>query len=210
MAFDFKKEWKEFYLPPRKPEIVTVPPMRYVAVRGRGDPNRAGGAFQRAVSVLYAVAFTVKMSKRGDHAMDGYFDFVVPPLEGLWWQENEEAVDLTDKAAFQWIAMIRLPDFVTEAEFRWAVEQAAEKKKIDGGLAELFFAAEGQCVQMLHVGPFDTEGASIESMRQYAQAMGYRVDLSSARRHHEIYLSDARKVPPEKWRTVIRLPVAPL
>lgn len=207
MAFDFKKEYKAFYLPPRQPQILTAPAMQYAAVDGKGDPNMIGGAYQRAVGALYALAYTVKMSKMGDHRMAGYFDFVVPPLEGLWHQE-EGALDLGNKAAFCWTAMLRLPDFVTEEEFTWARAEAERKKKADFSALRLMQLSEGPCVQMLHVGPYDGEAASIARMEAFVQAQGYRMDLTKERRHHEIYLTDPRKTQPEKWRTVIRLPVA--
>ena len=209
MAFDFKKEYKEFYLPPQTPILITVPPMQYVAVRGRGDPNAETGEYQRALGVLYALAYTIKMSKRSDRRMDGYFDFVVPPLEGFWWQEQDAGVDFQYKDQFRWIAMIRLPDFVTADAFAWAKEQAKAKKKLACDSAELLRVSEGLCVQMLHLGSFDAEPASIRKMEDFAQAQGFRIDLGPQRRHHEIYLSDARKVAPEKWRTVLRLPIAP-
>jgi len=208
MAFDFKKEYREFYLPPRTPQIVDVPPARYVFLRGSGDPNVPGGEYQQALSVLYAVAYTVKMSKLGDHRMAGYFDFVVPPLEGLWWQEGPEQINLGRKEAFQWISMIRLPDFVTEAEFRWAKEEAEKKKKLDCGRAELLAMEEGTCVQIMHFGPYDDEPATVRLMDEFAFSQGYRMDFGGVRRHHEIYLSDPRKTSPEKLRTVIRHPVA--
>ena len=207
MAFDFKKEYKEFYSPPKKPQILTVPPANYIAVRGQGDPNEENGAYQQAIAVLYAVAYTIKMSKMGDHRMEGYFDFVVPPLEGFWWQEGTEGVDDTDKAAFQWISVIRLPDFVTEAEFQWAVEEATRKKKLDCSRAEFLTVDEGLCVQILHQGSFDDEPATVAVMDTYLKEQGYRNDFSDSRCHHEIYLSDARKVSPEKWKTVIRHPI---
>lgn len=204
MAFDFKKEYSEFYMPKNKPQIVTVPPANYIAVRGMGDPNEEGGAYKAAIGVLYAVAYTIKMSKMGDHRMAGYFDFVVPPLEGFWWQEG---VDYSDKSAFHWISVIRLPEFVTKTEFDWAVAEAARKKKLDCSAAEFLTIDEGQCVQIMHVGPFDDEPASVALMDEYLRANGYENDFSGTRLHHEIYLSDARKVAPEKWKTVIRHPV---
>lgn len=207
MAFDFKKEYKEFYLPKAKPQLVTVPPMKYVAVRGQGDPNEEGGAYKAAISVVYVLAYTIKMSKMGDHRMEGYFDFVVPPLEGFWWQDGVEGFDYSDKSTFQWISCIRLPDFVTEEEFRWAVEEATRKKGIDCRKAEFFTWEEGLCVQLLHVGPFDDEPASVARMDGYLAENGYENDFSGQRLHHEIYLSDARKVAPEKWKTVIRHPI---
>ena len=204
MPFDFKKEYREFYMPKNKPQIVTVPPANYIAVRGMGDPNEEGGAYKAAIGVLYAVAYTIKMSKMGDHRMAGYFDFVVPPLEGFWWQEG---VDYSDKSAFHWISVIRLPEFVTKTEFDWAVAEAARKKRLDCSAAEFLTIDEGQCVQIMHVGPFDDESASVALMDEYLRANGYENDFPGTRLHHEIYLSDARKMAPEKWKTVIRHPV---
>ena len=208
MAFDFKKEYKEFYLPKNKPQIVTVPPMNFIAVRGRGDPNEEGGAYKQAIGVLYAIAYTIKMSKMGDHRIQGYFDFVVPPLEGLWRQEGREGIDYADKASFCWIAMTRLPDFVTKADFDWAVAEASGKKGLDCSKAEYLSIEEGICVQIMHFGPFDEEPETVAVMDRYLAENGYRNDFGENRLHHEIYLSDARKVPPEKWKTVIRHPIA--
>ena len=207
MAFDFKKEYKEFYLPKNQPEIVTVPPMTYVAVRGRGDPNEEGGAYKAAIGVLYAVAYTIKMSKLGDRRIEGYFDFVVPPLEGFWRQEGVQGVDYSNKTAFQWISCIRLPQFVTRDELAWAAEEAARKKKLDCSAAELLTVDEGLCVQMMHHGPYDDEPASVARMDAFLALQGYENDFESGRQHHEIYLSDARKVSPDKWKTVIRHPI---
>ena len=207
MAFDFKKEYKEFYLPKNRPEIVTVPRANYIAVRGQGDPNEEGGAYQQAIGVLYAVAYTLKMSYKTDYRIEGFYDYVVPPLEGFWRQEGAAGVDYGNKAAFRWISVIRLPDFVTEKDFAWAVETAAKKKKLDCSAAEFLTVDEGLCVQILHEGPFDAEPATVALMDAYIREKGYGNDLSEARQHHEIYLSDARKVAPEKWRTVIRHPI---
>ncbi|MDD7312065.1 MAG: GyrI-like domain-containing protein [Clostridiaceae bacterium] len=207
MAFDFKKEYKEFYLPKNQPEIVTVPPMTYVAVRGRGDPNEEGGSYKAAIGVLYAVAYTIKMSKLGDRRIEGYFDFVVPPLEGFWRQEGVQGVDYSNKTAFQWISCIRLPEFVTRDELAWAAEEAARKKKMDCSAAELLTVDEGLCVQMMHHGPYDDEPASVAQMDAFLALQGYENDFESGRQHHEIYLSDARKVSPDKWKTVIRHPI---
>lgn len=207
MAFDFKKEYKEFYLPPKKPQILTVPPMNYIAVRGKGDPNEEGGAYKQAIAVLYAVAYTIKMSKMGDHRIAGYFDFVVPPLEGFWWQEGREGVDYSAKDTFHWISVIRLPDFVTKAEFDWAAAEAARKKGLDCSRAKFLTVEEGLCVQIMHQGPFDDEPATVALMDRFLTDNGYENDFSANRLHHEIYLSDARKVPPEKWKTVIRHPI---
>ena len=207
MAFDFKKEYKEFYQPKNRPEIVTVPRANYIAVRGQGDPNEEGGAYQQAIGVLYAVAYTLKMSDKTDYRIEGFYDYVVPPLEGFWRQEGIRGVDYGNKAAFRWISVIRLPDFVTEKDFAWAVETAAKKKKLDCSAAEFLTVDEGLCVQILHEGPFDAEPATVALMDAYIREKGYGNDLSEARQHHEIYLSDARKVAPEKWRTVIRHPI---
>ena len=207
MAFDFKKEYKEFYMPKNKPEIVNVPAANYIAVRGTGDPNEEGGAYQQAISVLYAVAYTLKMSCKTDYRIAGFYDYVVPPLEGFWWQDNAEGVDYTDKSRFNWISVIRLPDFITRKDFDWAVETAAKKKKLDCSEAEFLTVDEGLCVQIMHVGPFDDEPETVAVMDRFLAENGFRNDFSNTRLHHEIYLSDARKVPPEKWKTVIRHPI---
>ena len=207
MAFDYKKEYREFYLPKAKPEIVTVPPMNYIAVRGMGDPNEEGGAYKAVIGLLYGIAFTIKMSKLGDHRIEGYFDYVVPPLEGFWWQDGVEGFDLTRKEAFHWISVIRLPDFVTRADFDWAVAEAARKKKQDFSPVEFLPLEEGLCVQMMHIGPFDAESATVAQMDQFLAEHGYENDFSDSRLHHEIYLSDARRVDPAKWKTVIRHPI---
>ena len=207
MAFDFKKEYKEFYMPKCKPEIVNVPKANYIAVRGMGDPNEDGGAYQQAISVLYAVAYTLKMSYKTDYKMDGFYEYVVPPLEGFWWQENTEGVDYSDKSAFHWISLIRLPDFVTKKDFEWAVEAASKKKKLDCSAAEFLTIDEGLCVQIMHQGSFDSEPETVSLMDAFLAQNGYVNDFRKDRLHHEIYLSDARKVPCEKWKTVIRHPI---
>lgn len=205
MAFDFKKEFKEFYLPKNKPEIVTVPRARFLAVRGAGDPNVPDGPYQKAISILYSLAFTLKMSYKSDYHIDGFFEYVMPPLEGFW-----EGYDGTDKSAFRWISVIRLPDFVTQKDFDWAVQTASQKKKLDCSAAELLTIDEGLCVQMVHLGSFDDEPASIAQMDAFAREQGYKPDFSDQRLHHEIYLSDARRVPSERWKTVIRHPIRPV
>lgn len=207
MAFDFKKEYKEFYMPKNRPEIVTVPPMNCIAVRGQGDPNQEDGEYKQAIGLLYGIAFTIKMSKKGDHRIEGYFDYVVPPLEGFWWQENVDGIDYSDKSTFCWLSVIRLPDFIAKKDFDWAVETAAKKKKIDCSKAEFLTIDEGLCVQIMHIGPFDDEPTTVAIMDRYLEENGYENDFSDSRLHHEIYLSDARKVAPEKWRTVIRHPI---
>lgn len=210
MAFDFKKEQKEFYLPPRKPEIVQVPPMNYIAVRGVGNPNEADGEYKAALSILYAIAFTIKMSYKGTHVIEGYFSYVVPPLEGLWWQQGTartEGIDYSRKEDFHWISMIRLPDFVTKRDFDWAICEATEKKKTDFSKAEFFTYEAGLCVQCMHMGSYDSEPETIEQMMDYAAGQGYEPDFSAARLHQEIYLSDPRRTAEERLRTVIRHPV---
>ena len=207
MAFDFRKEYKEFYMPTNKPEIVHVPRANYIAVRGKGNPNEEGGAYQQAVGILYAVAYTLKMSYKTDHRIEGFFEYVVPPLEGFWWQDHTDGVDYSDKSTFNWISVIRLPDFVTAADVSWAVEAATKKKKIDCSSAEYLTMEEGLCVQIMHTGSFDDEPATVALMDDYLARNGYVNDISQDRLHHEIYLSDARKVAPEKRKTVIRHPV---
>ena len=211
MAFDFKKEYKEFYRPPAKPQIVSVPQMQYVAVRGKGNPNVEGGEYKKAVEILYAVSYTLKMSKKGDHTIDGYFDYVVPPLEGLWWQEKSDSLfdgmDYSDKDSLCWISLIRLPDFVSQADFDWAVEETSRKKKIDCSHAELLKITEGECVQIMHLGSYNDEPLTVKMMNDFIAVNGYQNDLSATRLHHEIYLSDPRKTLPEKLKTVIRHPV---
>lgn len=207
MAFDFKKEYKEFYMPKCKPEIVSVPKANYIAVRGIGNPNEEGGAYQHAISVLYAVAYTLKMSYKSDHKIEGFFEYVVPPLEGFWWQNDVEGVDYANKDTFNWISVIRLPDFVTKADFDWAVDVASRKKKLDCSVAEFYTLEEGLCVQIMHIGPFDEEPKTVAIMDAYLEENRYENDINSERLHHEIYLSDARKVASEKWKTVIRHPI---
>lgn len=207
MTFDFKKEYKELYMPKNQPEIVKVPAINYVAVRGQGDPNEENGDYQKAINVLYAIAYTIKMSYKGDHKIAGFFEYVVPPLEGFWWQEGVKGVDYSDKRKFHWISVIRLPDFVTMEEFRWAVEETSRKKKTDCSRAEYLTVEEGLCVQMMHTGSFDNEPETVALMDKYLEENAYENDLSEIRLHHEIYLSDARRVPPEKQKTVIRHPI---
>lgn len=207
MAFDFKKEYKEFYMPKKRPEIIDVPPMNYIAVRGKGDPNEENGAYKQAIGVLYAVAYTLKMSYKTDRRIEGFFDYVVPPLEGFWWQDGVKGIDYDKKDRFNWISVIRLPDFIKKDDFEWAVKTAAEKKKIDCSSAEFITVNEGLCVQIMHIGAFDSESESVELMDKYLEENGYENDISDKRLHHEIYLSDARKVAPEKWKTVIRHPI---
>ncbi len=207
MAFDYKKEYKEFYMPGRTPGIVTVPKMNYIAVRGSGDPNVEDGEYKRAIGLLYGIAFTIKISKKGSHQIEGYFDYVVPPLEGFWWQEGSAGIDYSHKENFHWISVIRLPDFVTEEDFHWAVNEAAEKKQQDFSKVEFLTIEEGLCVQCMHIGPYDDEPATVQLMHDFAEQQGYVPDITDKRLHHEIYLSDARRVAPERLKTVIRHPV---
>lgn len=210
MAFDYKKEYKEFYMPKNKPGIVEIPPMNYIAVRGQGDPNVEGGEYKESISLLYGIAFTIKMSKKGDHQIEGYFDYVVPPLEGFWWQDGVQGIDYAHKETFRFISVIRLPDFVTRKDFDWAVEEAGRKKGMDYSKVEFFPYEEGLCVQCMHIGPYDDEPATVQMMYEYMAKQGYALDINKDRFHHEIYLSDARRTAPERLKTVIRHPVKKL
>ncbi len=207
MAFDYKKEYKEFYMPKTEPTIVTIPKMNYIAVRGQGDPNDEEGDYKAAIGLLYAIAYTIKISKKGDCQIDGYFDYVVPPLEGFWWQNGVDGIDYAHKENFQWISVIRIPDFVNEDDFRWVVDEAREKKKQDFSKVEFLTVEEGLCVQCMHIGSYDDEPATVSMMHEYMEHQGYELDITDKRLHHEIYLSDARKVAPEKLKTVIRHPI---
>lgn len=207
MAFDFKKEYKELYLPKNEPQIVTVPKINYIAVRGKGNPNEEGGEYKTAIGVLYAVAYTLKMSYKADYKIKGFFEYVVPPLEGFWWQNGVESADYTNKSAFNWISVIRLPDFVTEKDFDWAVETASKKKKMDCSKAEFMSIDESLCVQIMHIGVYDNEPETVAILDRYVKENGYMTDFTDERHHHEIYLSDPRKAAPEKCKTVIRHPI---
>ena len=207
MAFDYKKEYKEFYMPANKPSIVTVPKMNYIAVRGKGNPNDESGEYKDSIGLLYAIAFTIKMSYKGSHKIDGYFEYVVPPLEGFWWQEGSDTIDYANKNGFNFISLIRLPDFVTEADFDWAVQEATKKKKADFSKVEFLTYDEGVCVQCMHVGSYDDEPKTIALMHEYMAVNGYALDISESRYHHEIYLSDPRKCAVEKLKTVVRHPI---
>ena len=207
MSFDYKKEYKEFYMPPKKPTIVTVPPMNYIAVRGQGDPNIEDGAYKRSIGLLYGIAFTIKMSKKGSRQIEGYFDYVVPPLEGFWWQDDVQGIDYAHKENVKCVSLIRLPDFVTKADLDWAIEEATRKKKTDFSKVEFLTYNEGFCVQCMHIGSYDEEPATVQLMHEYMTAQGYSLDISESRYHHEIYLSDARKVSSDRLKTVIRHPI---
>ena len=207
MAFDYKKEYKEFYMPANKPSIVTVPKMNYIAVRGKGNPNDENGEYKDSIRLLYAIAFTIKMSYKGLHIIDGYFEYVVPPLEGFWWQEGSDTIDYANKNGFNFISLIRLPDFVTKADFDWAVQEATSKKKADFSKVEFLTYDEGVCVQCMHVGSYDDEPKTVALMHEYMKANGYELDITNVRYHHEIYLSDPRKCAVEKLKTVVRHPI---
>lgn len=207
MAFDYKKEYKEFYMPKNKPGIIEIPQMNYIAVRGKGNPNDEAGEYKQSIGLLYAIAFTIKMSYKGTHKIDGYFEYVVPPLEGFWWQDGITGIDYNKKEEMNFISLIRLPEFVTEDEFKWAVEEATKKKNQDFSKVEFLTYNEGLCVQCMHIGSYDNEPATIELMNNYAQENGYETDITDKRFHHEIYLSDPRRCDVSKLKTVIRHPI---
>lgn len=207
MVFDYKKEYKEYYLPKNKPVIIDIPKMNYLAVRGKGDPNQEGGEYQKSIELLYSIAYTIKMSKKSDYQIDGYFDYVVPPLEGFWWQDGIKGVDYTCKDKFNFISLIRLPDFVDKDDFNWAIKQATQKKKEDYSKVEFFTYDEGLCVQCMHIGPYDDEIKTVNLMHQYLQEQGYQLDINDKRMHHEIYIGDPRRANLAKLKTVIRHPI---
>ena len=207
MAFDFKKEYKEYYMPANKPSLVEIPPMNYIAVRGQGSPNEEDGEYKKAINLLYGIAYTIKMSYKGDHKIDGYFEYVVPPLEGFWWQEGIKGVDYQHKEDFNWISVIRLPDFVSREDFDWAVQEATRKKKTDFSKAEFYHYEEGLCVQCMHLGSYDDEPVTVKMMDDFIRENGYVLDINDNRMHHEIYLSDPRKAEASKLKTVIRHPI---
>ena len=207
MAFDYKKEYKEFYMPKNKPSIVEIPKMNYIAVRGKGNPNDEEGEYKKTIGLLYGIAFTIKMSYKGTHKIDGYFEYVVPPLEGFWWQDGRVGIDYNQKEELNFISIIRLPDFVTKKDFDWAIEEATKKKKQDFSKVEFLTYDEGICVQCMHVGSYDNEPATVELMHKYMEENGYVLDITDKRFHHEIYLSDPIKCDENKLKTVIRHPI---
>ncbi len=210
-VMDFTKNQKELYLPKTEPAIVDVPCMTFFAVDGRGDPNEPGGAYPTAVALLYALSYTLKMSELAGHAIDGFFPYRVPPLEGLWrMADGQEGVDYRNKAGFCWTAMIRQPDFADDAVFSWACGEVRRKKKLDTACARRMEFSEGLCVQCVHIGPYDSEPATVEKMGRFLKENGYRADFSETRLHHEIYLSDPRRTAPNACKTVIRHPAARL
>lgn len=207
MAFDYKKEYKEFYLPKNKPEIICIPKMNFIALKGKGNPNEEKGDYQTTIGLLYAIAYTIKMSYKGTHKIDGFFEYVVPPLEGFWWQEGIKGMDYNQKEKLEFISLIRLPDFVTKEDFDWAIEEATKKKKLDFSRVEYFTYDEGVCVQCMHIGSFDLEPVTVDAMHKYMEENGYELDISDERYHHEIYISDPRKCDISKLKTVIRHPI---
>lgn len=207
MAFDYKKEYKEFYMPKKKPSIVEIPKMNYIAVRGKGNPNDENGEYKNSIGLLYAIAFTIKMSYKGTYKIDGYFEYVVPPLEGFWWQENTQGFDYNRKEDMHFISVIRLPDFVTEDDFKWAVDEATQKKKQDFSKVEFFTYDEGVCVQCMHIGSYDNEPETVDLMHKHMEENGYELDITDSRLHHEIYLSDPRRCDESKLKTVLRHPI---
>lgn len=208
MAFDYKKEYKAFYMPKNRPHILEIPPINYIAVRGKGDPNQNNGEYQQAIGLLYSIAFTLKMSNKSAHKIDGFFDYVVPPLEGFWFQEGTcRGIDYSNKDAFHFISVIRLPDFITKEDFNWAIEQVQKKKRLDASKAEFFTYEEGLCVQCMHIGSYDDEPETIAKMNEYAEQNGYEIEITQTRLHHEIYLSDPRRCSADKLKTVLRHPV---
>lgn len=210
MAFDYKKEYKEFYMPKNKPSIVDIPKMNYIAVRGKGNPNEENGEYSKSVELLYGIAYTLKMSYKGDYKIDGFFEYVVPPLEGFWWIEGIKGMDYSKKDELNFISIIRLPDFVKEKDFEWAIDEATNKKKSDYSKVEFLAYDEGLCVQCMHLGSYDDEPATVKLMETYARENGYKIDISESRFHHEIYISDPRKCEPDKLKTVIRHPITKL
>ena len=207
MVFDFKKEYKELYKPKDKPSIINVEKTNFIAVRGVGDPNAENSEYKQSISLLYPIAYAIKMSKKGDYKIDGYFDFVVPPLEGFWWQEGIKGVDYANKDSFNFISLIRMPDFVTKEVFEWAIEETTRKKKEDFSKVEFFTYDEGLCVQCMHIGSYNDEPITVEAMHEYMIEQGYELDITDERFHHEVYISDVRKTSPEKFKTVLRHPI---
>jgi len=208
---DYKKEYKDLYSPKNEPTIIKVPVMNFAAVEGQGSPNETGGVntpgeYQKALEVLYAVQYTIKMSKKSAQVPNWYFDYVVPPLEGLWWLADAKS-DIKDKSKYKWISMIRLPEFVNKEIFKWACGEASKKKKINTEKAYFFKYAEGLCVQCMHIGPYDSEPQTLALMDKFMSANYLTKDLNENRRHHEIYLCDPRKTAPEKNKTILRIPV---
>lgn len=202
---DYKKTLKHLYLPPTRPEVIDVPPACYIMVDGTGDPQ--GKAYQEAMSILYSLNYTIKMSRKSGTELEGYFDYVIPPLEGLWWSPGGK-LDLSQRDQWRWTSMIRQPEFVTPEVFAWAVQKCQVKKpEIDVSKARLEVFEEGTCVQMLHIGTYDQEVGSMAKLADFIKSNHYRDCSGQVRKHHEIYLSDPRKTVPERLKTVLRVPV---
>ena len=204
---DYKNEYKDLYMPKTTPVMVNVPEMLFVTVEGRGNPNDENGEYRQAIPLLYAIQYTIKMSKKGSYTPEGYFDYVVPPLEGFWWLDRNEDFSIQDKSRYCWLSVIRLPEFVDENVFEWACKEVSKKKKIDTQKAQFLKMTEGLCVQCLHVGAYDDEPETLKLMNDFIARNGMLSDLNEIRRHHEIYLSDPRKTDVTKWKTVLRVPV---
>ena len=207
MAFDYKKEYKEFYMPKNKPSIVTIPKTNYIAVSDSCDPNDLNGDYQNTIGLLYSVAYTLKMSYKGTYKIDGFFEYVIPPLEGFWWQDGMNGMDYKQKDKLNFISIIRLPDFVTRDDFNWAIEEATKKKKLDFSRVYYLTYDEGLCVQCMHIGSYDDEPITVDLMHNYIKESGYELDITDKRFHHEIYLSDPRRCEFNKLKTVIRHPI---
>lgn len=206
MKLDYKKTYKEMYLPKNMPSIISIPRINYIAVRGKGNPNEENSEYKESIGLLYGIIFTIKMSKYTNYQIEDYFDFVVPPLEGLWWQEDRSGIDYNKKEDFHFLSLIRLPEFVTKDILDWAIQEATIKKKVDFSKVEYFTYEEGLCVQCMHIGSYDDEPSTILLMDKYIQEQGYELDFQT-RFHHEIYLSDPRKTAKDRCKTVIRHPI---
>jgi hypothetical protein len=206
-TLDYKKEYKDLYFPKNQPSIIDVPEMAFVAVQGKGDPNEENGEYQQAVGLLYAIQYTIKMSKKGKNTPDGFFDYVVPPLEGLWWFEGNGKIQPKDKSKYNWLSIIRLPEFVNKKVFEWACKEVHVKKKLNIEKATFYKLKEGLCVQCMHTGPYDDEPKTLELMEDFIEKNGLLNDINETRRHHEIYLSDPRKTDQGKLKTILRIPV---
>ena len=210
---DYKKEYKDLYMPKKTPSIIEVPKMNFIMVKGKGNPNTSI-EYKNAMEILYGLSFTIKMSKMSkdpSDKIDGYFEYVVPPLEGFWWVEDEcfDGLNITNKDDLCWYSMIRQPEFVTKEVFERAKEKF-KKKNNDVDFSNTFFKEieEGLCVQIMHIGSYDDEKFSIEKMNSFIEKEGYKNDFSKERLHHEIYLSDPRRVKNiNNLKTVIRHPI---
>ena len=206
-VLDYKKEYKDLYFPKNHPSIINVPEIPFVTVEGKGDPNDENGEYIKAVELLYNIQYTIKMSKKGNNIPDGYFDYVVPPLEGFWWFDNNAKVLPKDKSKYNWLSIIRLPEFINKNIFEWACEEVFKKKKIETENAKFIKIKEGLCVQCMHIGSFDEEIKTIKLIDEFIVNNDLINDINDKRRHHEIYLSDPRKTYKEKIKTILRIPV---